>query len=82
MILTLEGHIGSVRAVAVLPDGKRAVSGSDDNTLKVWDLEGGDVIHAKVSYQFKWPSYNVVVTRQHFISEVVHPYLKTISRRI
>ena len=23
------------------PDGKRAVSGSDDKTLKVWDLESG-----------------------------------------
>jgi WD40 repeat protein len=25
--------------VAVTPDGKRAVSGSDDQTLNVWDLE-------------------------------------------
>ncbi|WP_315669508.1 hypothetical protein [Limnospira sp. PMC 1279.21] len=23
------------------PDGKRAVSASDDNTLKLWDLERG-----------------------------------------
>jgi WD40 repeat protein len=36
---TLEGHSGSVKAVAVTPDGKLAVSASYDNTLKVWDLE-------------------------------------------
>jgi WD40 repeat protein len=31
-----------VRAVATTPDGKHAVSGSDDNTLKVWYLESGE----------------------------------------
>ncbi len=28
-------------AVAVTPDGQRAVSASGDKTLKVWDLESG-----------------------------------------
>ena len=30
-----------VNGVAVTPDGKRAVSASEDKTLKVWDLESG-----------------------------------------
>jgi len=38
---TLEGHSDSVNGVAVTPDGRRAVSASDDKTLKVWDLESG-----------------------------------------
>jgi hypothetical protein len=38
---TLEGHGHGVRAVAVTPDGRRAVSASRDRTLKVWDLESG-----------------------------------------
>jgi WD40 repeat protein len=42
MIRTLEGHANWVAAVALLPDGRRALSGSWDNTLKLWDLEHGN----------------------------------------
>ena len=33
-----------VTAVAVTPDGRRVVSASDDQTLKVWDLERGALL--------------------------------------
>jgi WD40 repeat protein len=36
----LEGHTAWVSAVALSCDGRFAVSGSDDQTLRVWDLEG------------------------------------------
>jgi WD40 repeat protein len=41
LIRTLEGHSAAVNCVALSPDGRRAVSASEDNTLKVWDLETG-----------------------------------------
>jgi WD40 repeat protein len=44
LIRTLEGHIGSVNAVAVTPDGHRAVSASADGMLRVWDLESGRTV--------------------------------------
>jgi WD40 repeat protein len=44
LLRTLSGHSNWVSAVAVTADGKRAISGSDDNTLKLWNLETGEVI--------------------------------------
>ena len=41
LIRTLIGHTGKVTAIAVTPDGKQLVSGSNDNSLKIWDLETG-----------------------------------------
>ncbi len=41
---TLEGHTGPVNAVSLTPDGHRAVSGSHDGTLRVWDVESGQCL--------------------------------------
>jgi WD40 repeat protein len=41
LVRILVGHSAEVDAVAMSPDGRRAVSASRDKTLKVWDLESG-----------------------------------------
>ncbi len=46
LLRTLEGHAGPVLAVAVTRDGRRAISGSGDNTVRVWDLESGEQLRA------------------------------------
>jgi WD40 repeat protein len=43
-IHTLEANSDAVHAVAMTPDGQRAVSGSVDKTLRVWDLRSGKVL--------------------------------------
>ncbi|OJA13325.1 hypothetical protein AZE42_12479 [Rhizopogon vesiculosus] len=40
LIERLRGHTDSVYSVAFTPDGKGLVSGSLDNTLKYWDING------------------------------------------
>ncbi|MGK7871770.1 MAG: caspase family protein, partial [Xenococcaceae cyanobacterium] len=37
---SFEGHESSVYAVAFSPDGQKILSGSTDNTLKLWDISG------------------------------------------
>jgi WD40 repeat protein len=41
LLRTLTGHDDPVNAVAITPDGQKAVSGSGDKTLKVWELNTG-----------------------------------------
>ena len=39
--LTLKGHTEIIRCVAFAPDGQTLASGSDDHTVKLWDLATG-----------------------------------------
>ena len=38
---TLKGHTNSIRAIAISPDGQILASGSDDKTIKLWQLATG-----------------------------------------
>jgi WD40 repeat protein len=44
IIHVFEGHTSSVWSVAFSPDGKQIVSGSEDNSIRVWDAVSGDVV--------------------------------------
>jgi len=37
---TWEGHGGRVRALAVTQDGQRIATGSEDHSVRIWDLDG------------------------------------------
>lgn len=51
---TLTDHRSSVETVAVTPDGRRAISGSADGWLRVWDLEQRGTFRA-------WPGHSRAV---------------------
>lgn len=40
-LMTLTGHTDCVNSVAISPDSKRIVTGSDDNTVRIWDTVTG-----------------------------------------
>ena len=49
-IRVLEGHEGCINDVTFSPDGKKLASGSDDKTVRVWDVATGGVL-----FQFAVP---------------------------
>lgn len=47
----IHGHEDWVTAVALLPDGQRAVSGSLDGTLRIWDLANGQALQVIAAHE-------------------------------
>jgi len=58
---TLRGHSDWVSSVAYSPDGKHIVSGSYDNTVKIWDSQSGkEASHRALT--FFWLLRTLVLT--------------------
>jgi WD40 repeat protein len=51
--LTLSGHSDEVRSVAWSPDGKRLVTASADETVKVWNSESGEELFTITGHRAK-----------------------------
>jgi WD40 repeat protein len=49
--MTLRGHRETVTAVALFPDDVRAISASEDKTLRIWDLEAKKEIGTLIGHE-------------------------------
>ncbi len=49
--LPLVGHRWGVMSIAYSPDGKQALSGSKDKTVKLWDLQKGEILASWVGHE-------------------------------
>jgi WD40 repeat protein len=50
---TLEGHNSNVLSVAFSPDGKKVASGSKDKTIKLWEVNTGELLQTLKGHRNK-----------------------------
>ena len=60
---TLEGHTDWVRSVAFSHDGRRLASGSDDDTVRIWDTETG-ALQQTLEGHTAWVNVSGLLTRR------------------
>jgi WD40 repeat protein len=44
-VRSLQGHLLEPRCVVFFPDGNRVATGSEDNTVRIWDITSGHCLH-------------------------------------
>lgn len=65
IINTYSGHTGAVIALAITRDGKRAVSGSPDTTIRLWNVDTGETLATLLAARNgEW----IIVTPEGFFS--------------
>jgi len=63
-----EGHGGSVTCVAVLPDGRCALTGSEDKTLRLWNIDSGAALRALEGHEGSVTCVAVLADGRHALS--------------
>ena len=62
------GHKNSVRSVAITQDGKYIVSGSDDETIKLWDIQSGKELQSFEGHKNSVRSVAITPDGKHIVS--------------
>lgn len=81
-MLELCGHLGPVRALAYAPNGRSLASGSDDATVRLWQIPSGECSVTLASHKDRIRALSFDSEGQHLISGawddqvIVHRFLK------
>jgi WD40 repeat protein len=60
LVRMFAGHANRVNAVALSAEGKRALSGSDDGTVKLWNVDSGDELRTFEGHMGRRSAVNAV----------------------
>jgi len=67
-VRTLAGHTESVRLVSISSDGSYVVSGSSDNTVKIWDMATGTEVRTLTGHTSLVESVSISSDGRYVIS--------------
>ena len=76
-IKTLEGHTGYVYGVSFSPNNQYVVSGSGDNTVRIWNVESGDCIKTLEGHTDKVWDVSFSPNNQYVLSEGLDAHYNT-----
>jgi len=65
---SFEGHKKYVNDIAIAPSGKRFVSASSDNTLKLWDINSGTCLRTFVGHKDSIYAVAITFDRKYVVS--------------
>ncbi len=68
MLRTLTGHQGRVAAVAITADGQRAISGGDDGSIQIWNLDTGEELRTLTGHHGRVATVAITADGQRAIS--------------
>jgi WD40 repeat protein/serine/threonine protein kinase len=68
LIRTFEGHTSWVHAVALTADGRFAISGSWDGTLRMWNLQSGESVRTLEGHAGRVNAVTVIPSRARAVS--------------
>ncbi|MEH2124303.1 CHAT domain-containing protein [Nostoc sp.] len=64
----LIGHSDWIRSLAFSPDGKTILSGSNDKTVRLWDVETGQLLHLLTGHRDRVKGVGISPDRQLLLS--------------
>ena len=62
LLKTLEGHADTIRSINFSPDGKTLASASDDDTVKLWNLDLDDLVERGCHWLHDYLTTNSTLT--------------------
>ncbi len=68
LIRTLTGHGDWVNAVTLFPDGRHALSGSEDSTLRCWNVQTGQLLRTFAGHEAGVNAVALVPDARHVLS--------------
>lgn len=75
-VRAFEGHTGEVNSVSLSADGQYALSGSDDETLKLWEVGSGRCLRTFEGHLYAVTSVSVSADGQYALSGSLDKTLK------